>query len=168
MKRDKILAVDDDLLNLEILKELLEEDYFLSTAENGLDALEMAERIRPGLILLDIMMPGMDGYEVCRQVRSREILKYTKVLLVSAKAMTSERLKGYEAGADDYIIKPFDHEELSAKIRVSPSPLDGGNERDQDAIPDPTRPRDSDAANADPRVDGDPGGGGSNQPPQPI
>ena len=118
MQRARILAVDDDPLNLAILEELFAEEYNLTTAENGQEALRIAEQIRPDLILLDIMMPGIDGYEVCRQVRSRDTLKYTKVLLVSAKAMTSERLKGYDAGADDYIIKPFDHAELGAKIQV--------------------------------------------------
>lgn len=118
MRHHKILAVDDDPLNLEIIEELFAEEYTLTTASSGPEALEIAEKLRPDLVLLDIMMPGMDGYEVCKRIRSRETLKYTKVLLVSAKAMVSERLKGYESGADDYIVKPFDHAELGAKLRV--------------------------------------------------
>jgi signal transduction histidine kinase len=64
------------------------------------------------------MLPGMDGYETCRQMRATPALRYTKIIMVSARAMTSERLKGYEAGADDYITKPFNNAELLAKVRV--------------------------------------------------
>jgi CheY-like chemotaxis protein len=64
------------------------------------------------------MMPRVDGYETCRQLRKHPELKYSKIILISAKAMLVERLKGYEAGADDYVTKPFDHAELSAKVKV--------------------------------------------------
>ncbi len=113
----KILIVDDNPTNVEILEEILEE-YDLRSASNGEDALEIAKTYLPDIILLDIMMPGMDGYEVCRQIRGLQGLRYTKVIMVSAKAMLSERLQGYEVGADDYITKPFDEELLAAKIRV--------------------------------------------------
>ena len=114
-----ILAVDDDPMNLSILEEILiDGGYVVSTASTGEEALEIAGRIHPDIILLDIMMPGIDGYETCRRLRSGSALKYCKIILVSAKAMVEERLKGYEAGADDYIVKPFDHEELVAKIGV--------------------------------------------------
>ncbi|MEM7262079.1 MAG: response regulator, partial [Planctomycetota bacterium] len=75
-------------------------------------------RFRPDLILLDIMMPGMTGYEVCKRIRRTPQLKHTKIIMISAKAMIQERLAGYEAGADDYLTKPFDHDELLAKIQV--------------------------------------------------
>lgn len=114
-----ILAVDDDPMNLSILEEiLLDGGYVVSTATTGEEALEIADRIGPDIILLDIMMPGIDGYETCRRLRSANTLKYCKIILVSAKAMIEERLRGYEAGADDYLVKPFDHEELIAKIGV--------------------------------------------------
>ncbi len=116
--RYKILAVDDDLANLNIITEILSDDYDVKTAETGEEALAVVENIVPDLILLDIMMPGIDGYEVCKRLRSKEALVNTKILFLSAKEMLEERLLGYEVGGDDYITKPFDEEELLAKIRV--------------------------------------------------
>ena len=114
----RILAVDDNELNLEILEELLADDFNLEFAENGEQCLEVAASFRPDIILLDIMMPGIDGYEVCRRIRADIAQRRTKVIMVSAKAMVSERMKGYDAGANDYLTKPFEKEELLAKIRV--------------------------------------------------
>ena len=114
----KILIVDDDPLNLEILEELLGDDYDLVTAETGEEALEQAREYRPDVVLLDIMMPGIDGYETCRRMRKMPALENAKILLVSAKAMVSERLEGYESGADDYMTKPFNKDELRAKVKV--------------------------------------------------
>jgi C4-dicarboxylate-specific signal transduction histidine kinase len=87
-------------------------------AYSGEEALKIATDYAPDLILLDIMMPGIDGYEVCRQIRADPNLKFTKIILVSGKAMIDERLKGYEVGADDYMTKPFSTEELLAKAKV--------------------------------------------------
>ncbi len=115
--KEKILIVDDNPSNVKILKERLD-DYQLEVAESGEEALDIAPRFRPDLILLDIMMPGIDGYEVCRLIRFDETLRGTKIIMVSAKAMRHERLDGYAAGADDYIAKPFDGQELLAKVRV--------------------------------------------------
>ena len=115
---DRILLVDDHEDNIEILQDILGDDYPLAVAKSGEEALTQAERFRPALILLDIMMPGIDGYETCRQLRLMPQLRHTKIVMVSAKAMARERLKGYEAGADDYIAKPFDLDELRAKVRV--------------------------------------------------
>ena len=113
----KILAVDDDIRNLEIFKHLLENQYQLATASTGEEALQKVSTFGPDLVLLDIMMPGINGYDVCRMIKQSED-NLTKVILVSAKAMIDERLMGYEAGADDYIAKPFDHEEFLAKIKI--------------------------------------------------
>ena len=117
-EKSRILAVDDNPTNNEIIQEMLSEDYDLQMATTGEEALKIATDFRPDLILLDIMMPGMDGYEVCRRLRANSNLMYTKIILVSAKTMTSERLEGYEAGADDYITKPFDDDEIRAKVNV--------------------------------------------------
>lgn len=116
--REKILIVDDNRTNIEILEEYLESDYQLAIATSGEEALHKAPQFQPALILLDIMMPGLDGYEVCRRIRASATLRHTKIIMVSARAMLSERLEGYKAGADDYITKPFDEEELLAKVRV--------------------------------------------------
>ena len=117
-RKHRILAVDDNPTNLVILEELLGDDYDIRTATTGEEALLCAPAFRPDLILLDIMMPGMDGYETCRRLRVEPDLRHTKIVMVSAKAMASERLKGYEAGADDYITKPFDVTEMLAKVQV--------------------------------------------------
>ena len=116
--KEKVLAVDDSEFNLEIIKEALGDEYNLKTATIGEEALEIVLDYQPNIVLLDIMMPGTDGYEVCRQMRADPALRDIKIIMLSAKAMTSERLKGYDAGADDYIIKPFDADELLAKVRV--------------------------------------------------
>jgi two-component system, sensor histidine kinase and response regulator len=117
-ENNRVLIVDDEPSNVAILEEILEDGFTVATATNGEEALRLAADFQPDMFLLDIMMPGIDGYETCRRIRQNPDLKFAKVILVSAKAMLSERLKGYEAGADDYITKPFDHTELLAKVRV--------------------------------------------------
>ncbi|WP_265823416.1 hybrid sensor histidine kinase/response regulator [Geovibrio ferrireducens] len=114
----RILIVDDDPVNLDIMMEILASEYSCAAVASGEDALRAEKIFKPDLILLDIMMPGMDGYEVCRRIRAGETHRFTKIILVSGKSMTEDRLKGYEAGADDYITKPFNDDELLAKIKV--------------------------------------------------
>jgi two-component system, sensor histidine kinase and response regulator len=92
--------------------------YILETAFDGQDALDVMPKFRPDLVLLDIDMPGMDGYETCLRIRAEENFKLIKVLLVSGHANLDERLRGYEVGADDYVAKPFDNNELRAKVNV--------------------------------------------------
>jgi len=116
--RGKILAVDDDPNNITILKELLDDNYDLKGATTGEQALEIAQDFQPDIILVDIMMPGMDGYELCRRLREHCMFKHTKIIMVSARAMVTDRLEGYKAGADDYITKPFEGDEFLAKVRV--------------------------------------------------
>lgn len=114
----KVLAVDDNPANLAIMREMLAGEHLLMTTESGEDALKIAYEFRPDITLLDIMMPGIDGYEVCRRMRADPRLSTNKIIMVSAKALVSERLQGYSAGADDYVTKPFEEKELLAKIRV--------------------------------------------------
>jgi signal transduction histidine kinase len=117
-KKSKILLVDDDPLNILILEEILGGRYILSKAASAEEAISVAAKSRPDLILLDIMMPGANGFEVCRQLRKNQHLKFTKIILVSAKTLLKDRLEGYKAGADDFISKPFDPDELLAKVRI--------------------------------------------------
>lgn len=116
--RSRILVVDDHWRNVAILLKLFGRDHRVATATGGEEALRIAPRFAPDLALLDIMMPGMDGYELCRRFRAHPTLAATKIIMVSAKGMVNERLQGYEAGADDYVVKPFDPEELLAKAKV--------------------------------------------------
>ncbi len=116
--RHKILIVDDDRRNIIIMEHILKSDYELATATSGEEALEKTPVFKPDIILLDIVMPGMDGYDVCRTIRKNEKLKYIKVMLVSGRSTLDERLIGYKAGADDYVTKPFEPDELLAKIKV--------------------------------------------------
>lgn len=116
-QRGKILAVDDNPMNRAILQSVFAE-YDLQTAESGRAALEAAAHFRPDLVLLDIVMPDLDGYETCRRFRADALLQHAKIILVSAQGSLEERLAGYRAGADDYVTKPFAVDELSAKVRV--------------------------------------------------
>ena len=116
--RNKILAVDDNVIDIITIEKLLGERYDLRTATTGEKALEIAADFRPDIILLDNMMPGLDGGQVCRQIRADSGLRHTKIIMVSGKSRVSERIEAYQAGADDYITKPFDEDELLAKIRV--------------------------------------------------
>jgi len=116
--RKRILIVDDDQLNREILHEILGEEYELATAATGEEGLSRMKDFDPDLVLLDIMMPGIDGYEVCRKIKSTPQGELTLVALVSGRASTKERLGGYKVGADDYIVKPFDHNELVARVNI--------------------------------------------------
>ncbi|MDJ0763999.1 MAG: hybrid sensor histidine kinase/response regulator [Myxococcota bacterium] len=114
----RILAVDDDARNTDIMHRLLGSKYDLKTANSGEEALEVIQPFHPDLVLLDIVMTGIDGYETCRSIRGDARFRFTKIVLVSGQDSVEERLKGYEVGADDYVTKPFDFEELKAKVEV--------------------------------------------------
>lgn len=116
---EKILIVDDDPMNALILEEIFgNKDYEILSAPSGKQAIELAKHYQPDLILLDIMLPDINGYEICSRLKKNQQLRYTKIILVSAKTLLKDRLKGYDAGADDFIIKPFDPDELLAKVKV--------------------------------------------------
>jgi CheY-like chemotaxis protein len=117
-RKRRVLVVDDNETNLAIVEEMLEVYYDVQTALTGERAISVARRIRPHAILLDVMMPGMDGCETCRKLRAIPETRDSFILMVSAKAMPSEQQAGLQAGADDYITKPFDDGELLAKLRT--------------------------------------------------
>jgi serine phosphatase RsbU (regulator of sigma subunit)/DNA-binding response OmpR family regulator len=117
-KKHRILIVDDEPSNLQLMRQLLSADYQLSFASSGLKAIEIAGEVKPALILLDIMMPEMDGYETCRQLKSIDETKDTPVIFVTAKGDESEETKGFEVGAVDYITKPIKPQILKARVNT--------------------------------------------------
>jgi two-component system OmpR family response regulator len=113
---NKILIVDDDKNLLEVLKyNLLNDGYAVITAEDGAMALEMARREKPDLIILDIMLPGLDGIEVCRILRKETDVP---ILMLTAKTQEIDKVVGLEIGADDYMTKPFSLRELISRLRA--------------------------------------------------
>lgn len=112
-----VLAVDDEPFNLEILEEILSEGYEFHSAMSGPECLELVGQLQPSVILLDVSMPNMDGYEVCRRLKSSPEYQDIPVMFVSARGALDERIEGYNAGGEDYIVKPFAREELEAKLR---------------------------------------------------
>ena len=117
--RPVILTVDDDPNNLSVLSDCLEAlDYTILAAEDGESAVQRAAYALPDLVLLDVMMPGMDGFETCRKLKSLESTRDIPVIFMTALAETGHKVKGLEAGAVDYITKPFQREEMLARIAV--------------------------------------------------
>jgi PleD family two-component response regulator len=106
-EKQKILIVDDTPANIQILDETLKDEYEIYFALNGKDALHHAETAMPDLILLDIMMPDMDGYEVCRTLKNNLLLKNIPVIFITALDQANHETKGLDLGAIDYITKPF-------------------------------------------------------------
>ena len=118
MNKIKILLVDDELDILEIVSyNLLQEGYDIITASNGKEAITLAEKHRPQLILLDIMMPEMGGIEACKIIRKNKVLDNTIIVFFSAKGADYDQIIGFEAGADDYITKPIKPKVLISKIK---------------------------------------------------
>ena len=116
--RNTILVVDDDLVGRQVLEAfLLRENYHLLFAEDGKQAIEMAEESDPDMILLDIMMPKLDGFDVCQHMRKNPDLKNTPIIMITALDDRESKVKGLEAGADDFITKPIDRTEIVARIR---------------------------------------------------
>ncbi|MGQ3090758.1 MAG: HD domain-containing phosphohydrolase [Methylophilus sp.] len=114
----KILIVDDEPLNLKVLKQVLQDDYRLSFAKNGMDALELVKKERPGLILLDVMMPGMTGFEVCSQLKSDPDTHTIPVIFVTALADEADESQGFKAGGVDYINKPISPALVRARVKT--------------------------------------------------
>jgi DNA-binding response OmpR family regulator len=116
---DKILVVDDDIETLRLVGLMLQRQGFqIVAASNGNQALTQASHERPDLILLDVMMPDMDGYQVTRQLRKDPATAYTPILMFTAKSQVDDKVAGYEAGVDDYLTKPVHPVELVARIKA--------------------------------------------------
>lgn len=117
-REQHILVVDDTETNIDLLVEVLGEDYELSVAMNGEEALEAVDESAPDLILLDIMMPGMDGYEVCRRLKAEPAWARIPVIFVTAMSEVSDEARGFELGAVDYITKPISPPIVQARVRT--------------------------------------------------
>lgn len=116
MSAEKILVVDDDLNICELLKLYLEkEEYEVVIANDGVSAVSTFKEETPSLVLLDIMLPRMDGWQVCREIRK---FSETPIIMITAKGEVFDRVLGLELGADDYIVKPFDTKEVVARIKA--------------------------------------------------
>jgi two-component system alkaline phosphatase synthesis response regulator PhoP len=118
MKQKKILIADDNEHVRESLASILEDEgYAMWIAKDGAEALRKTREIAPDILILDVMMPEMSGYEVCRTIKSDPDLKKTFVLMLSAKGQETEKERGREVGADEYFVKPFSPSEIVARIK---------------------------------------------------
>lgn len=116
---EKVLIIDDEEHIVELIKFNLEANGFVTLeAFNGIDGLKLAKKEIPDLILLDLMLPGIDGIEVCKRIRQDDKLKNTPIIMLTAKSEEIDKILGLELGADDYITKPFSVRELSARIKA--------------------------------------------------
>jgi two-component system, OmpR family, alkaline phosphatase synthesis response regulator PhoP len=116
MATKKILVVDDDAKIVELVKlYLAREGYTVLTANDGVEALRLARESHPDLIVLDILLPGMDGLEICRKLREESAVP---IILLTAKTTEQDRITGLDLGADDYVTKPFSPKELAARVRA--------------------------------------------------
>jgi len=117
MFKKKILVVDDTELNLNLIKEVLTDAGFdIVTANDGNKALQMVKEEKPDLVILDVVMPGLDGFQVCKILREDESNNLMPILMLTAQENEEAKLQGLELGADDYIVKPFNHRELISRV----------------------------------------------------
>ncbi len=119
MPQPKILVIDDQLLNIRLLeRKLVMDDMKVISATNGPDGIHMAKEIRPDVILLDIVMPGMDGIEVCRELKADPELKEIPVIFITARTGKEDKLQGFDVGAADFLVKPIELDEALARVRT--------------------------------------------------
>jgi len=119
MQTKKILVVDDEVDLVETIRFPLEmEGFHVLVSYNGEDALNQARKENPDLILLDIMLPKLDGYKVCRLLKFDERYKHIPILMLTAKTQEKDKQTGTETGADEYITKPFDIDQLMEKVKA--------------------------------------------------
>ena len=117
MSKKKILVVDDTDWNRELLVQLLEEDYEILQAIDGAEGVKMTEEAKPDLILMDLGMPIMDGWEATRKIKANDALKHIPIIAVTSHAMVGDEIDARKAGCDDYLSKPIDDEALLKKIK---------------------------------------------------
>jgi diguanylate cyclase (GGDEF)-like protein len=116
-KGNKVLIIDDNKLIRQLATTLLsKKNYNVLTAENGEQGIELAQSFKPEVILLDVMMPEVDGYEVCKRLKSNDKTKNIPIIMVTSMTESIDKIKGLELGAADYVTKPFDHGELQARV----------------------------------------------------
>ena len=114
--KQKVMVVDDDVNICELVRLYLEKDgYEVVVAYHGIKAVEVFKETTPSIVVLDIMLPGMDGWQVCREIRK---VSGIPIIMLSAKGETFDKVLGLELGADDYVVKPFDPKELVARIKA--------------------------------------------------
>ena len=119
MAKEKILIVDDEEHIIELLKfNLLNAGYEVFTANDGIDAVKIAKAEKPSLLLLDLMLPGIDGFDVCKEIKRNNEMKNTSIVMLTAKGEELDKILGLELGADDYITKPFSVRELLARVKA--------------------------------------------------
>lgn len=136
MGKNKILIVDDEEHIIELLKFNLENvGYKVSTANDGIKALKLVKEIKPDLVLLDLMLPGMDGYDVCKEIKRDKNISKTSIIMLTAKGEELDKVLGLELGADDYITKPFSIRELLARVKAVLR-RNGDDEADDDVYED--------------------------------
>ena len=117
--RPRLLVVDDEQSIVDFIRlGMRYEGYRVEEASDGVTGFDAAQRLRPSLVILDVMLPGMDGIEVCRRLRENEATQDIPILMLTAKDEVRDRVTGLDAGADDYLTKPFSFEELLARVRA--------------------------------------------------
>jgi len=119
MQETSILVIDDDALMQKVVEaSLIKDDYKIYFASSGEEGIKLAKEHLPDLVLLDVVMPGMDGFEVCTRLRKDEQLLYIPIIILTALDDRDSKIQGLEAGADDYICKPFDKLEFRARVKT--------------------------------------------------
>jgi DNA-binding response OmpR family regulator len=116
--KPKVLIVDDDPINIELLEGYLSKDYDILKAHDGSEAIIIVDKNPPDIILLDLMMPGINGYKVCKILKDDTKTNHIPIVIVTSLRETEDRNKAIEAGADDFITKPFDIIELSVRVKA--------------------------------------------------
>lgn len=133
MANEKILIVDDEEHIVELLHfNLVNAGYEVLSANNGIDAVKIAKTEKPSLLLLDLMLPGMDGFDVCKEIKRDSEMKKTSIIMLTAKGEELDKILGLELGADDYITKPFSVRELLARVKAVLRRTSSFNEAEDD------------------------------------